>query len=58
MKSEKEIRDRISLLKKQEEECVKKEWVVDEDDNLYLNYLINKANMLQNERLILEWVLS
>ena len=57
MKSEKEIMDRISLLKKQEEECIKKEWV-DEDDNLYLNYLIHKANMLQNERLILEWVLS
>ena len=57
MKSEKEIMDRINLLKKQEEECVHKEWV-DDEDNLYLNYLINKANMLQNERLILEWVLN
>ena len=56
MKSEKEIRDRISLLKKQETECVKE--MVDDEDGLYLNYLIYKANMLQNERLILEWVLS
>lgn len=59
MRSEKEIRDRITRLQKLEDREAKdiKEMIENDETDL-LNLTIDRANMYQSEKQILQWVLG
>lgn len=59
MRSEKELRDRVEILRKLEyEEAQYIQELVEDGDNTFLECVMTRANAIQSERTILEWVLD
>lgn len=59
MRSEKEIREEINRLLIAEKEAVSDMKEAANDDNpIYLDIYIERANIVQRQRAVLEWVLN
>ena len=58
MRSEEEIRNRIKKLRKIEKREAKDIMKASKYDDPFLPYLMDRANAIQSERQVLEWVLN